>query len=417
MILLQLFVVIMSCIFLSRVSVFLLLFYGILSLYAIVPQVGYVYFPELSMAMDAYFGKSIIKPFQIFFLSNLIVVPLALYLSTKFKFSSGFSFRFSGFPGKSFFWVVYIFYFCSMWMIFILNIQYINYETASASGGETFFIYVFPIMNKLGIGLAVLSYAYRNLGYFYRCLSFFVIATIIFFSFRLGARVDVISLFIGIIILNIGNRRLFFRDYVKVIFIIPIGFFLLLLIEANRNEMNILAMSLSIQDIIAKDYLGPGHTVFGLIYYEYVNPFGQLISNIVNSFPGLTRILSGDFQMLSEIIGNMINDGKVTISKTKGYAFYLLGEGYVFMGMWGAIYNFLAILFNFSIIQFFTNSLDQKNKKIFMALVATLFFPIVRSQYSYFFEFYFIYLIPLMVLNFLFYSSTYNYLKGDANGT
>ena len=253
-------------------------------LYAIVPQVGYVYFPELSMAMDAYFGKSIIKPFQIFFLSNLIVVPLALYLSTKFKFSSGFSFRFSGFPGKSLFWVVYIFYFCSMWMIFILNIQYINYETASASGGETFFIYVFPIMNKLGIGLAVLSYAYRNLGYFYRCLSFFVIATIIFFSFRLGARVDVISLFIGIIILNIGNRRLFFRDYVKVIFIIPIGFFLLLLIEANRNDEHI-AMSLSIQDIIAKDYLGPGHTVFGLIYYEYVNPFGQLISNIVNSFP------------------------------------------------------------------------------------------------------------------------------------
>ena len=44
------------------------------------------------------------------------------------------------------------------------------------------FIYVFPIINQLGIGLAVLSYAYRNLGYFYRCLSFFVIATIIFFS-------------------------------------------------------------------------------------------------------------------------------------------------------------------------------------------------------------------------------------------
>ena len=79
------------------------------------------------------------------------------------------------------------------------------------------------------------------------------------------------------------------------------------------------------------------------------------------------------------------------------------------MGMW-ELYIILAILFNFSIIQFykFTRS---KNKKIFMALVATLFFPIVRSQYSYFFEFYFIYLIPFMVLNFLFYSSTYNYLK------
>ena len=417
MISLQLIVISVSCIFLSRVSSFLLLFYAILSLYTIVPQIGYIYFPELSMAMDAYFGQSIISSFQIFFLSNLIVVPLALYLSSKFKLSSGLSFRFSGFPGKSFFWLVYILYFCSMWIIFILNSQNINYETASASGGETFFIYVFPIMNKLGIGLAVLSYAYKDLSSYHRLLSFFVIGTIIFFAFKMGARVDLISLIVGIIFLNLGTRKLRFKDFIKAMLIFPVLFFVLLFIEASRNEMNVLEMGISIQDILAKDYLAPGHTIFGLIYHNYINPVGQLISNFVNSFPGLSRIIPGDFPLLSETVGGMISDGSIVISKSQGYAFHILGEGYVFMGMWGAIYNFVAILFNFSILQFFKNSLDPKSQTVFIALVVTLFFPLVRSQYSYFVEFYFIYLIPLMILHFLFYSNTYKYLIGDNNGT
>ena len=47
--------------------------------------------------------------------------------------------------------------------------------------------------------------------------------------------------------------------------------------------------------------------------------------------------------MLSEIIGNMINDGKVTISKTQGYAFIFL-RGICFYGYVGAIYNFSNII-------------------------------------------------------------------------
>ena len=417
MILLQLFVIGVSCVFLSRVSSFLLLFYAILSLYTIVPQIGYIYFPELSVAMDAYFGQSIISSFQIFFLSNLIVVPLALYLSSKLKLSSGLAFRFSGFPGKSFFWLLYIFYFCSMWIIFIFNNQDINYATSSLSGGASIFIYLFPIMNKFGIGLAVLSYAYKDLSSYHRFLSFFVIGTIIFFAFKLGARVDLISLIIGIIFINLGTRRLYFRDFIKGVLIFPALVIVLLIIEANRNATDIIAMGLSIQDFIAKDYLGPGHTIFVLIYHNYINPVGQLISNIVNSFPGLSRILPGEFPLLSETVGGMISDGSIVISKSQGYAFHILGEGYVFMGMWGAIYNFVAILFNFSILQFFKNSLDPKSQTVFIALVVTLFFPLVRSQYSYFFEFYFIYLIPLMLLHFLFYSNTYKHLAGDNNGT
>ena len=83
----------------------------------------------------------------------------------------------------------------------------------------------------------------------------------------------------------------------------------------------------------------------------------------LNSFPALPRLVPGEYPLLSETIGSMTSNGLVQMGRTQGYAFHLLGEGFIIMGMWGALYNFLALLFSFSFYKFLTNSLDPKGKE------------------------------------------------------
>ena len=163
MIILQLTIAIFWCIFLARTSNLLLFFYAALALYSIVPQVGYEYFPELSIMLGAYFGESIISSVNLFFLSNLTLIPLALYLSTKVTWSLGYSLSFKGFPSMTAYWIFYGIYFGSMWLIYLIFSSQINYATASSSGGDNAIIYMFPIMNKIGIGFDHLSFCLQRI--------------------------------------------------------------------------------------------------------------------------------------------------------------------------------------------------------------------------------------------------------------
>ena len=69
-------------------------------MYSIIPQIGYEYFPELSIGIGAYFGESIINSYQIFFLTNLAIIPIALYLSSRVTISFGLKFRLQRFPNR-----------------------------------------------------------------------------------------------------------------------------------------------------------------------------------------------------------------------------------------------------------------------------------------------------------------------------
>lgn len=415
MIILQLTIAIFWCIFLARTSNLLLFFYAALALYSIVPQVGYEYFPELSIMLGAYFGESIISSVNLFFLSNLTLIPLALYLSTKVTWSLGYSLSFKGFPSMTAYWIFYGIYFGSMWLIYLIFSSQINYATASSSGGDNAIIYMFPIMNKIGIGLIILAFAYKEFSSLYKMLSYFLILSSIFFSFKLGARVDVLSLFMGLLMLHVVNRKFTHLEILRGLLLVPFVFLILTGIEAGRSQSSIFQMSFAIEDIIANDYLAPGHTIYSLIHFQYIDPAGQLLSGFLNSFPALPRLVPGEYPLLSETIGSMTSNGLVQMGRTQGYAFHLLGEGFIIMGMWGALYNFLALLFSFSFYKFLTNSLDPKGKEIFVALIATIIFPLIRSQYSYFLEFLFTYLMPIIFLHLLFYSN--HNLRGKVYGS
>ena len=415
MILTQLLIVFFWSSILLRVSNSLLLFYLVLALYSIIPQIGYIYFPELSVAIDAYFGEFIVQKFQFFFLLNLAVIPIAFYLSSKITITAGYSLNIKGFSGIIFFWFFCLAFLFFMWTNYFFNKESLNYATASAASSSSIMVFIFPILNKIGIGLAILSFAHRQHSTENQLLSYFFIFSIVIFSFTIGARVDILSLAMGLLVLTLLKRKLNFVDAIKIIFIIPFVFILLLFVEASRNEMSILEIGFTLQDFLSKDFLGPGHTVFGLIYFDYINPLDQFVNGLMNSLPGLPRLIPGSFPLLSETVGAMISEGKINISRTQGYAFHLLGEGYVFMGMWGFVFNFLAFFVNLSIFKIFQNSFDSKGQEVFAALFATLIFPLVRAQFSYFLELFFSYLVPIMILHFLFCSNLSN--KREKNGS
>lgn len=414
MILAQIVVIALWCMFLIRVSPLLTIFYVVLAIYSIIPQLGYEYFPELSIAIGAYFGSSIITSYQLFFLTNLATIPFALYLSSRITLSFGLKFRLQRFPGRLALRIFFSLYFGSMWLILIENFDSINYATSSASGGEAFAVYIFPILNKFALGLVVLVYAYRNLDKELRLISYIAVISECLFAFKLGARVDIICLFVGLALLHLGDRRLRGTDLTYAILIMPFIFSVMIAVEAARNQVSFFETGFTIGDLLAKDYYGPGHTVFGLIYYQHIVPLELVVSNAVNSFPGLSRVFLDDFPLLAERVGSMISDGTMTISRTQGYAFHILGEGYVFMGIWGAAYNCLALLASFSFFQIYSNSLSSRGKTIFIALIGTIIFPLIRSQFVYVPRFFIIYLLPIMFLHFLFFSNSYS--RGKPHG-
>ena len=415
MILLQIIIATLWSIFLLRVSSLLGIFYVVLAMYSIIPQIGYEYFTELSIGLGAYFGESIINSYHIFFLTNLAIIPFALYLSSRVTLSFSLKFRLQRFPNRLALKIFFSLYFGWMWLIFLGNLESINYIISSASGGDTFSVYIFPILNKFGLGLSILVYAYRHLDKEIRLISYISIFSVCVFAFKLGARTDILCLLVGLAILHLGDSKIRLTYLIYAGLMMPLVFSLMILIEAVRNQIGFFQMGLSLQDILAKDYFGPGHTVFGLIYLQYVEPMELIVSNAVNTLPGLRRVLSGDFPLLAEKVGLMITDGARTISRTQGYAFHILGEGYFFMGMWGVVYNFFGFLISFIFYQIYLNSLSSRGKIIFIALVASIIFPLVRSQFVYFPRFFIIYLLPIMFLHFLFFS---NYsLRGKPHGT
>lgn len=374
---------------------FLGLFLFFLSLYIVMPLFGYIFFPEISELMNAYFGDEILNKVYIFIIASFFSIAFVfLYLKKFSKFRVLFiSLKYL--DGLKWFGLyILLFYFLYLFIIFYLFYSDLNYTNINnfyfkGNTAVSFFLTCY----KFFPGILIVLYdqfvrkKFRLLFPIFFCL--FLSITI-----KIGFKTDLVALLIGFMIYNfVKNRKYFF----SIKFYYQILFFIILLSISQfvryQSEESQKLNDTFIISLIDKDYFPPAHLLFASIYYKIIDPIEVLRSNILNLIPGLK------YPYLQLYITEKFNPG--VTDRTSSYAYYVLTEGFNFMGMWGFIYNSLIGFY----LYIYRYVLVFKNTSLNCCLIAILgmnLVNLVRGQSVYFFKYLFIMdFFPILILLFL----------------
>lgn len=374
---------------------FLGLFLFFLSLYIIMPLFGYIFFPEISELMNAHFGDEILDKVYFFVIASFFSIAFVfLYLKKFSKFRVLFI-SLKNLDGIK--WLglyILLFYFLYLFIIFYIFYSDLNYSNINntyfrGNTAVSFFITCY----KFFPGILIVLYdqfvqkKYRILFPVFFCL--FLNITI-----KIGFKTDLVALLIGLMIYNFVKNKNYFSS---IKFYYQISFFIILLtisqfVRYQSEESQKLNNSLIIS-LIDKDYFPPAHLLFASIYYKIIDPVEVLRSNILNLIPGLK------YPYLQLYITEKFNPG--VTDRSSSYAYYVLSEGYNFMGMWGFIYNSLIGIYLFIYRYVFV----FKNKSLNYCLIAILgmnLVNLVRGQSVYFLKYLLIMdFFPILLLLFL----------------
>jgi hypothetical protein len=357
------------------------------------PLVGYIYFPELSELMNAYFGNQILNTVFLFVLFSFLFIIIFFCIGRKTIMNKSiriFEFKVFQFSRNLGFLLLLLIIIVQSY-IFILYYSRLNYNNINNDYFKNeFLISIFITLYKFFPGILIVLYDLYKL----KLIKFFFwiyLITFLFITLKLGFKTDLVALLVGLMIYIYYNKKiLFFSKYffgyltIFGILIILSEYFRFQSFDGQIARENILI------SIIDKDYFPPAHLLFASVYLDYVIPARVFQSNFLNIFPGL------NFPYLQFFVTEEFNPG--VTNRTSSYAYYVLTEGYNFMGFWGFIYNgFLGILLSFYRYLF---NIGKKNFDIcILSILGMNLVNLVRGQSVYFFKYLLIMdSIPLLIL-------------------
>lgn len=379
-------------------------------IYAIFAQIGYAYFPELSVFIEAYFGPTI------FFETNIFVTLSFITFFLCFLFLHRHLIKKPSFyilKSKSRYTIIFhsalCIHFLFLGLYFYQNYDSINYDNASNEiyQVEMGFLYIiFGILFKLSVVVNLILY------FLYRVRSetapkinrhailFFLVLGITLFvmiSLKIGSRTDLLALTVSIVVIELydSKKRVAHRTnkwlWFKISMLSIVTFSTLTLIEYTRGagaEMGTLP-----EMILLKDYYAPYHILIAAMAYEYVNPLEVIISNGANALILLKQ------PYLQATVADIFNPGLST--RSASYAFYIFSEGFIFMGFFGFLYNGFIIFGGLAIWRAMANSNYNYYNHFMTGLISTQIVHIARNQSSYFLKDIYTYFIPAMLMFFL----------------
>ena len=376
------------------------LYFASLFIYCIFAQFGYRYYPNLSVTTNAYFGPEIWYPITIFIILSFtlfisfFVFRNILYAAIPFKteviFRPHIQRRNVAFLFMCLLMLYNIFY-------LILNHNTINWNVASdeVELTKSFSLRLFIMIFKFTSGLIILLYAYireqaRKTNMRKEKAMFFLLSVLfIFSSYKLGNRTDLIAILLGLLtyesyMAKINLRKITAGLSLTVLFI-AVAFY----IELNRyTDVRTPRLDMSLVELaIFQDFYPPAHILFASFHLDYINPLMVLKSNVANSLAFL------NVPYLQNPITEMFSPNAV--SRTTGYAFYILTEGYLFMGSMGFIYNGFILTFFLSIWRKYADTNNDAFNRVLLALMGSMLINLSRGQSSYFVRYFYSYLLPL----------------------
>jgi hypothetical protein len=382
-----------------------------LYIYTIFTQIGYVYLPELSVYLNAYFGPDVFSSYVIFVGLSCIAfyIMFCLFYNNCIR-DNRYSVILSESQVKRFiFFCVIIVHLIYSLLFFVNNYELITYENAS---NEAFFkssgisYWVFFMGFKLSVIINLVLYVTVRLKLidkevnrpFILGLLTCELLLFIVISQKIGSRTDLLALTLSILIFEV-RYKLVMNVALKakhIIFAVLILLSLALLanrIQLTRTENSFHEDAFLSERILFQDYYAPSHLLIAAIEYNYVDPAEVIVSNLSNTFVLL------NYPYLQYFVTELFNPGVTT--RSASYAFYLFTEGYIAMGWAGFIYNGIVVFAGFSLWRALASS-DNINFNLFIyALISTQLANIARSQSSYFLKDIYVFFIPAMILFYL----------------
>jgi hypothetical protein len=376
-------------------------YYFFLFVYAVFPIAGYYYFPELSQLMSAYFGTDVWYESSILVLLSLLSILLVFSSAWKKLFLLWpFSIKISS-RKKTIFSYVSLAIICLSLVFQVIYLCFQADTLSYTSVSDDIFVksnstlFVFLMLFKLSVGSNYILYNLlrtnatvfsRSIIYLISILSFPVF---LFTAFILGNRTDILALCLGIFVYEMYRIKIKPIIAFKSLLSILVIFFLLTLVESSRSaasgpELDILP------SLIAKDYYAPAHMLFAAVSYSFVEPFFVLSSNAANSLFLL------NFPLLQSPITDLFAPGVAT--RSTGYAFYVLTEGYLVAGVLGFLYNAFSITFLLSLWRRLASTSNPLVTNFVLGLMGCMIVNLVRGQTAYFIKYLYTFVMPVFLL-------------------
>jgi len=383
----------------------------VLYVYTVFTQIGYAYFPAYSILVGAYFGPTLFYKYWIFmFLSFVFTFLLYKKMFPKNDMRNSYYLK----PTNSRLGENLFFLFCILLFI-TLNIYFHTFRSSFGYGGGN------PMGGPwFGIGFWIFIVCTLILFVFFREKSntkfkrmlsgMLFLVFILFFlqvSIASGVRSNILYIFLSLAFYELFPLVTKIKFQKRKIFALAIGSFFVfsLMGDLRLARQSGLDLNFSLlfsseverapnqnlaQSILMQDYFLPSHTLFISMNYEIIDPIEVTKSNLANSLVLLK------YPFLSTTIVETATG--VDYERGGGWAYHYFVEGYNFLGMFGIFYN--ALFWNLGMLLWF--KLGQSNNKMlnkFMLTLSVLTIVLVmRSQTSAFIHFYWLVLLPGLVL-------------------
>lgn len=386
--------------------------YFFLFIYTVFAQIGYAYFPELSILIKAYFGPEIFYDVNLFVSLSFIAYFLCFYFMHRFVIRNPAYEIVHVKPRLSIlFYIAVAAHFFGLALYFAANYDLISYVNASdeAFQDQMGAMYtLFGICFKLSVVVNLVLYflfrvrlktAPKINRHVVLGLLILEMGLFLAISVKIGSRTDPLALTIAIVVLELLLGRECGRIYginrwkwAKIILLVAVVLYGLIAVEKARNPDSDEDGPLA-EVILFKDYYAPSHILIAAMALDYVRPWEVIVSNAANALILLKQ------PFLQTTVADLFNPGVST--RSGSYAFYLFSEGYIAMGWFGFLYNGIVVFAGVALWRRLTNSNNSYYNIFMTSLVATQMANIARSQSAYFLKDIYMVFIPAMLLLFV----------------
>lgn len=388
------------------------LYYFFLFVYTIFTQIGYAIYPETAIAARAYYGEELFFDYWLFISLSFFAIFLTFMLfwrSNRSAAEDNLDNVKTSYPSASrkiaFFAIVTAFN-TAMIYSFLSNYESIGYAGdifPSKLLALGFFTYGSVIMVLYAKLKTFSSNAFEK--FLCQILLLVSLAVVVAISIRSGQRSQILALAIGIASFEfILSPRSFGKKLMKVLPLIITALLFVLVLTNLRMQIGYISplefmqlfpaavgesISLFLSSVISQDYFAPSLQLFASMYHRLIFPDEVIRSNALNS------VVFMGYPYLAETVGKFINPG---VTRTQGYAYYLLTEGYNFAGWFGILYNALVFWGGLSLWRKLFLRGNRNFNDFMTATMAMHALTAVRGQSVYFIRDIYLFLLPTALL-------------------
>jgi len=418
---------ILTSFYIWKKSQIFFLFYFVLFAYTFFTQLGYLLYPqELSIVSHyQYYGEEAIIPYWIYIFLSFISIffIFAIFYEKKYKTIFSIKVKLTREKSGNFLYTTAILFYEIILIFFLTknyeNLSYIN-QVVLKDNKIWFYLFSLDGIVLLSIFYKLYTEHTKMKKIFYSIIFLISLSIFLITAIRSGQRIEIAATLLGFLVfiwftfkdrVGIKNKR----QKLKWIFIVClIGIILfqgiriirghnesfLAFLTAIKNPQTYLSLFLP-KNLIFQDWLSPSLTLVTSMERDIIFPGEVIKSNLTVLIPFISH------ESFGGILSRIIDPEGI-----QGHGYYILTEGYNFMGFFGFLYSAFIFVIGLRLLESFFASTNDKLFNAFMyGIIAFLSIEIIRGQSIMFLKGVYLYFLPALLL-FILMSNKKVYLTG-----